>query len=106
MRRGGALFLGGVVLAAAIVFASRPLGVAGLGLLLAAGVARLWVALAGSPVDIRTTIAPDPATEGDEVTLRIEARRGSRLAPRLCRRRRRSRRSERTSAGSGATTAV
>ncbi len=79
MRRGGALVLGGVVLAAAIVFASRPLGVAGLGLLLAALVARLWVALAGSPVDLRATIAPDPATEGDEVTLRIEARRGSRL---------------------------
>ena len=33
MRRGGALVLGGVVLGAAIVFASRPLGVVGLGLL-------------------------------------------------------------------------
>ena len=79
MRRGGALILGGVVLAAAIVFASRPLGVAGLGLLLAAVVARAWVALAGNPGEVRATIAPDPATEGDTVTLRIDARRESRL---------------------------
>ena len=79
MRRGGALILGGVVLVAAIVFASRPLGVAGLGLLLAAVVARAWVALAGNPAKIRATIAPDPATEGDAVTLRIDARRESRL---------------------------
>jgi uncharacterized protein (DUF58 family) len=79
MRRGGALVLGGVVLAAAIVFASRPLGVAGLGLLLAALVARVWVSLAGAPVDVRTTVSPDPTTEGDEVTLRIDAARASRL---------------------------
>ena len=79
MRRGGALVLGGVVLAAAIVFASRPLGVAGLGLLLAALVARVWVSLASGPVDVRTTTSPDPATEGDRVTLRIDAARGSRL---------------------------
>jgi uncharacterized protein (DUF58 family) len=79
MRRGGALVLGGVVLGAAVVFASRPLGVAGLGLLLAALVARVWVSLAGGPVDVRTTVSPDPATEGDEVTVRIDAARGSRL---------------------------
>jgi uncharacterized protein (DUF58 family) len=79
MRRGGALVLGGVVLAAAIVFASRPLGVAGLGLLVAALVARGWVSLASGPIDVRTTLSPDPATEGDEVTLRIDASRGSRL---------------------------
>jgi len=79
MRRGGALVLGGVVLAAAIVFASRPLGVAGLGLLLAALVARVWVSLASGPTEVRTTVSPDPATEGDEVTLRIDAARRSRL---------------------------
>ena len=61
MRRGGALVLGGVVLAAAIIFASRPLGVAGLGLLIAALVARVWVSLASGPVDVRTTVSPDPA---------------------------------------------
>ena len=79
MRGGGALILGGVALAAAIVFASRPLGVAGLGLLLAALIARAWVSLAGSPQEVRATIAPDPVTEGDPLTLRIDARRGSRL---------------------------
>lgn len=79
MPRGGALILGGVVLAAAIVFASRPLGVAGIGLLVAALVSRAWVTLAGDPVGVRATLAPDPATEGDDVTLRIEARRGSSL---------------------------
>jgi uncharacterized protein (DUF58 family) len=79
MRRGGALVLGGVVLAAAIVFASRPLGVAGLGLLLAALVARAWVSFASGPIDVRTTISPDPSAEGDEVSLRIDAARRSRL---------------------------
>ncbi len=79
MRSGGALLLGGVVLGAAIVFASRPLGVAGLGVLLAGIVARAWVSLAGSPVDVRALIIPDPATEGDRVALRIEAHAGSRF---------------------------
>ncbi len=73
MRRGGALVLGGLVLAAAIVFASRPLGVAGLGLLLAAAVSRVWVALSSGPIDIRATLAPDPAIEGDSISLRVDA---------------------------------
>ena len=79
MRRGGALVLGGAVLTAAIVFASRPLGVAGLGLILAALIARAWMAVASWPVDVHATIVPDPATEGDDVTLHIAARRGSRI---------------------------
>lgn len=79
MRRGGALVLGGAVLIAAIVFASRPLGVAGLGLMLAALIARAWMAMAGGPIDVRATVSPDPATEGDDVTVRIEARRSSRI---------------------------
>jgi uncharacterized protein (DUF58 family) len=79
MRRGGALVLGGAVLTAAIVFASRPLGVAGLGLVLAASISRVWMAAASGPVDVRVTIAPDPATERDDVELRIEARRSSRI---------------------------
>jgi len=78
--RHGALALGGGVLAAAIVFASRPLGVAGLGLLLAALLARAFVRGASGPVDVRTTVVPNPATEGDSVTLRIDARRRSRFA--------------------------
>jgi uncharacterized protein (DUF58 family) len=79
MRRGGALVLGGAVLAAAIVFASRPLGVAGLGLVLAALISRAWIALASGPIEVQATIAPRPATEGDEVTLSIAARRDSRI---------------------------
>lgn len=80
MRQGGALLLGGGVLGAALVFASRPLGVVGLGLLLAGAVARAFVAGGVRPVDVRTTIAPNPATEGDAVTLAIHARRSSRFS--------------------------
>ncbi len=78
MRRGGALVLGGVVLAAAIVFASRPLGVVGLGLLVAALVGRVWLVLQDVPADVRLSLSPAVATEGDEVTLRVAARRGTR----------------------------
>ena len=75
MRRGGALVLGGVVLGVAIVFASRPLGVVGLGLLVAGLVSRAWSALAAGPVDVQARVEPDPATEGDEVVLSFAARR-------------------------------
>jgi uncharacterized protein (DUF58 family) len=78
MRRGGALVLGGVVLAAAILFASRPLGVAGLGLVVAALVSRAWLALLRVPTDLRLSIEPVPASEGDDVTLRVTGRRASR----------------------------
>jgi uncharacterized protein (DUF58 family) len=79
MRRGGALVLGGVVLGAAIVFASRPLGVVGLGLLAAGLVSRAWSALASGPIDVRAWLEPDRATEGDEVVLRFAARRRLRV---------------------------
>jgi uncharacterized protein (DUF58 family) len=79
MRRGGALVLGGVVLGAAIVFASRPLGVVGLGLLAAGVLSRAWSALASVPADVRMSITPDPATEGDEVALQLSGRRRVRV---------------------------
>ena len=79
MRRGGALALGAGVLVAAVVFASRPLGVVGIGLVLAAAVSRAWMGLVREPVDIRATVAPSPATEGQDVTVRIDARRASRV---------------------------
>lgn len=79
MRRGGALVLGGVVLGVAIVFASRPLGVVGLGLLAAGLLSRAWSALATGPVDVRAWLEPDRATEGDEVVLHFAARRRLRI---------------------------
>ena len=45
MRLGGALLLGLMVTGAALAFGSRALGVAGVGLLLAALVTRIWAAL-------------------------------------------------------------
>ncbi len=79
MRRGGAIALGAGVLVAAVVFASRPLGVVGIGLLLAAVVSRAWMGFVGGPFDVRATITPSPATEGQDVTIRIDARRASRV---------------------------
>jgi uncharacterized protein (DUF58 family) len=78
MRRGGALVLGGLVLIAAIAFASRPLGVAGIGLVAAALVSRMWMGAARGPLDVKVAIEPRPATEGDEVRLRFDAWRYSR----------------------------
>lgn len=78
-RLGGALVLGFGVIAAALVFGSRPLGVAGLGLLVAAGGARLWAGLVQGPVAVVHRAEPAPATEGDRVRLRIETRRASRV---------------------------
>lgn len=77
--RGSALVLGGAVLLAAVAFGSRALGVAGIGLVLAGAVARGWATLARVPASVVITPDPAPATEGDDVTLRIEARRGSRI---------------------------
>lgn len=79
MRRGGALVLGAGVLLAAVVFASRPLGVAGIGLVLAAGLSRAWVGAVGAPFDVAAAVAPAPATEGQEVALRVTGRRGTRV---------------------------
>jgi uncharacterized protein (DUF58 family) len=78
-RLGGAFALGFGATAAALAFGSRPLGVAGLGLLLAAGGARLWAGLVRGPVAVVHRAEPTPAIEGDRVRLRIEARRASRV---------------------------
>ncbi|MBA3565856.1 MAG: DUF58 domain-containing protein [Actinobacteria bacterium] len=79
MRLGGALLLGACVTAAALAFGSRPLGVAGVGLLFAAGAVRVWAGFVRGPVSIIHVAVPAPATEGDRVRLRIEARRASRM---------------------------
>ena len=78
-RLGSALVLGFGVTAAALVFGSRPLGVAGVGLLIAAGGAEIWAGLARGPVAVAYNVEPTPAVEGDRVRLRIEAHRTSRL---------------------------
>ena len=79
MRLGGALLLGACVTAASLAFGSRPLGVAGVGLLFAAGAVRVWAGFVRRPVSIIHVAVPAPATEGDRVRLRIEARRASRM---------------------------
>ncbi|MGH3135080.1 MAG: DUF58 domain-containing protein [Gaiellaceae bacterium] len=80
MRRWGSAFaLGAGVTGAAIAFGSRPLGVVGVGLLLAAGVTRVWAALARSAVAVVAVVEPAPALEGDHVTIAIETRRSSRV---------------------------
>jgi uncharacterized protein (DUF58 family) len=78
-RLGGAFLLGFGVTAAALAFGSRPLGVAGLGLLLAAGGARLWAGLVRGPVAVVHRAEPAPATEGDRIRLQIEALRTSQV---------------------------
>jgi uncharacterized protein (DUF58 family) len=78
-RLGGAFVLGLGVTGAALAFGSRPLGVAGVGLLLAAGAARIWAGLARGPVSVVHLPEPALATEGDDVRLRIEAQRQSRI---------------------------
>jgi len=79
MRLGGAFLLGLCVTAAALAFGSRPLGVAGVGLLLAAGAVRVWAGFVRGPVSVTYVVDPAPATEGDRVRLRIDARRASRM---------------------------
>ena len=76
---GSALVLGFGVTAAALAFGSRPLGVVGIGLLLAAGGAGIWAGLVRGPVSVDYYVEPSPATEGERVRLRIEAHRTSRL---------------------------
>jgi uncharacterized protein (DUF58 family) len=77
--RGGALLLGALVLAGAVAFGSRALGVAGIGLVLAGLAAGAWSTLARSRVDATFEVSPAPATEGDEVRIRVETRRSSRI---------------------------
>lgn len=79
MRLGGAFLLGATVTLAALAFGSRPLGVAGVGLLLAAGAVRVWAGFVREPVSVTYMADPAPATEGDRVRLRIDAHRASRM---------------------------
>jgi len=79
MKLGGALLLGACVTVAALMFGSRPLGVAGVGLLLAAGAARVWAGLVQGPISVVHGAHPAPAVEGDRVRLRIEVQRASRI---------------------------
>ena len=76
---GGALLLGGIALVAAAAFGSRALGVAGIGLVLAGILGRVWVVLARSRAWAVVSVDPSPATEGDAVRLRVEVRRESRV---------------------------
>jgi uncharacterized protein (DUF58 family) len=76
--RGG-LGLGAIALGAAVVSGSRPLGVVGVGFLLAWGLTWLWTWLAERPVTLSLDVRPENAREGDRVTLDIEARRTSRV---------------------------
>jgi uncharacterized protein (DUF58 family) len=76
--RGG-LGLGVVALGAAVVSGSRPLGVVGVGFLLAWSATSLWTWLAERPVALSVGLAPEPATEGDRVTLLAELTRPSRV---------------------------
>ena len=79
MKLGGALLLGACVTSAALMFGSRPLGVAGVGLLLAAGAARVWAGLVQGPISVVHAADPAPAVEGDRVRLRIDVQRASRM---------------------------
>jgi uncharacterized protein (DUF58 family) len=76
--RGG-LGLGAIALGAAVASGSRPLGVVGLGFLLAWGLTWLWTWLAERPVTLSLDVRPDSAREGDRVTLDVEVRRASRV---------------------------
>ena len=78
-RLGGAFGLGAGVTTAALAFGSRPLGVAGVGLLLAATSARAWAGLIQGPLSVDLRPEPSPASEGDRVRLMIVARRTSRV---------------------------
>ncbi|HET6624115.1 MAG TPA: DUF58 domain-containing protein [Gaiellaceae bacterium] len=78
-RFGGALVLGLVVTVSALAFGSRPLGVAGLGLLFAAGAARVWRGAVRERVAVVQAADPSPAVEGARVRLDVEVRRVSRM---------------------------
>ena len=76
--RGG-LGLGAIALGAAVVSGSRPLGVVGVGFLLAWGLTWLWTWLAERPVTLSLAVRPENAREGDRVTLDVEVHRTSRV---------------------------
>jgi uncharacterized protein (DUF58 family) len=77
MTRGGAFLLGIGVTLAALAFGSRPLAVAGVGLLIAGVAAKMWSGLARGPVSVSFVPEPSPALEGGRVRVRIAARRSS-----------------------------
>jgi uncharacterized protein (DUF58 family) len=79
MRLGGAFLLGWAVTCAAIAFGSRPLGVAGIGLLLAAVLARSWGGLVRGGVTASFAAKPEQPIEGDRLRLGVEVRRTSRV---------------------------
>ena len=74
---GGALLLGACVAAAAFAFGSRSLAVVAAGLLLAAGVTRVWsrLALSDAVADVRCD--PAAGVEGDAIAVLVEVRRAS-----------------------------
>jgi hypothetical protein len=78
--RGG-LGLGAFALAAAVASGSRPLGVVGVGFLLAWGVTWLWTWLAERPVAVTLEASPGQAVEGDHVTVSAAVARQSRIPP-------------------------
>jgi uncharacterized protein (DUF58 family) len=77
--RRGALTLGAIALAAALATGSRPLGVVGVGFLIAGALTWLWAWLVDGSVAVTQTIAPTPAVEGDRVRVGVEVRRLSRV---------------------------
>jgi uncharacterized protein (DUF58 family) len=76
-RLVGATALGVLATVAAVAFGSRPLGVAGVGLLLAVLLTRLWAGFARGPARVRYTVSPQPAVEGGRVRVAISANRSS-----------------------------
>lgn len=78
-RLAWATLLGACVTAAAVALGSRPLGVTGVGFLLAALAARAWAGAVRGPVTLRLSATPQPASEGDRVRVAVDARRSSRV---------------------------
>jgi len=76
---GGAYALAAGVTVAAVAFGSRPLGVVGVGLLLAAGLTTAWSGLVRSRVRVLSAVNPAPAVEGDRVRLAFDVHRDSRV---------------------------
>jgi uncharacterized protein (DUF58 family) len=74
--RGG-LGLGAIALAAAFTSGSKPLGVVGVGFLLAWGITWFWSWLAERPLALSLDASPEHAVEGDRVSLTAVVRRSS-----------------------------
>ena len=82
MRLGGALLLGLLVTGAALAFGSRALGVAGVGLMLAALVTRIWARWCEVPSSsvIRSLPLRQPRASASSSRSQSRAPRGSRWA--------------------------